>query len=146
MPTIREFWISMKSILRSARQIVNSELEPLNLTSAEGDILFHLLSNNDGLTQEKLTERLDVGKAAISRTVDSLVKKGYVKREHHPNDARAYRILLTEKAIDIGGSIENAYNGVYEIVKRDIPEAEFKRLALLISHVSDNLHAVEVKK
>ncbi|MEL7609308.1 MAG: MarR family transcriptional regulator [Bacillota bacterium] len=146
MPTIRDFWLSMKSVLRCARQIINAELEPLNLTSAEGDILFHLLTDNDGLTQEKLTERLDVGKAPVSRTVDSLVGKGYVKRVRHPNDARAYRITLTEKAVDIGASIENAYNGVYEIVKRGIPEAEFERLAVLLNRVAGNLHAAEVKK
>jgi DNA-binding MarR family transcriptional regulator len=136
----------MKSVLRSARQIVNAELEPLNLTSSEGDILFHLLADKDGLTQEKMAERLDIGKAAVSRTIDSLVKKGYVKREHQPDDARAYRITLTEKAFDISANIENAYNGVYEIVKRGIAETEFQHLAALLNRVADNLNAGEIKK
>ena len=40
MADVRDIWIHMKAILRSARQIVNSELASLNLTGAEGDIIF----------------------------------------------------------------------------------------------------------
>jgi len=146
MPTIRDFWLVMKDVLRCARHIINAELEPLNLTSAEGDILFHLLTGSDGFTQEKLAERLDVGKAAISRTVDSLVAKGYLQRAPHPSDARAYQLTLTEKAVDTGAKIEHAYNHVYEIVKKSIPESEFEQLALLLARVAENLHAVEVAR
>jgi DNA-binding MarR family transcriptional regulator len=146
MLTIRDIWLSMKSILRSARQIVNSELEPLNLTSAEGDVLFHLLAENDGLSQEKLAARLDIGKAAISRTVHSLADKGYVKREPQPGDARAYRVTLTEMAIDASARIEFAYNAVYEIVKRGIDDSEFQRLAVLLEKVAENLHLQEAKQ
>ncbi len=146
MPDIRDFWLALKSVLRSARLLINARLTPLNLTSAEGDILFHLLSDVGGLTQEKLTERLDVGKAAVSRTVDSLVKKGYVKREPHPSDARSHRVLATGKAEEIGLGIERAYNDVYELIKRDIPEEDFGRLALLLGRVADNLQATEGKE
>lgn len=144
MPTIQEFWLSMKSMLRSARHMINEELKPLNLTSAAGDILFHLLSEPDGLTQESLTERLDVGKAAVSRTVDSLVRKGYVKREPHPDDARAHRITLTEKAGEISARIAHVYNHIYELARKGIPEEEFLRTALLIHRVNENLHSAEV--
>jgi DNA-binding MarR family transcriptional regulator len=91
------FWLSIKSILRCARHRINRELEPLHLTSAEGDVLFHLLAEKEGLSQEELAERLDIGKAAISRTVASLADKGYVKRERRQDDARAYCVTLTEK-------------------------------------------------
>lgn len=146
MPTIREFWLSMKSVLRLARQIINAELKPLKLTSAEGDILFHLLFENNGLTQEQLAERLDIGKAAVSRIVDSLVKKGYAKREHHLNDARANLIMLTSKANEIEKLISNIYNNIYESAKKGIPEEEFQRTAILLDRVNDNLISIEVKK
>ena len=101
MADVRDIWIHMKAILRSARQIVNSELASLNLTGAEGDIIFHLLSASDGLSQEKLAERLDIDKAAISRTVNSLDSKGYIYRERQADDSRIYRVMLTDTVKDI---------------------------------------------
>jgi predicted transcriptional regulator len=53
--------------LRSARQIINAELEPLNLSGAEGNMLFLLLTGSNNLQQEQLAEQLDIGKAAVSR-------------------------------------------------------------------------------
>ena len=89
MPEERDIWIRMSAILRSARQIVNAELKPLNLSNSEGDILFHLLSANDGISQETLADRLDIGKAAVSRTVGSLEEKGFIRRRRLPEDSRA---------------------------------------------------------
>jgi len=146
MPTIRDFWLALKAVLRTARQQVSAALEPLGLTGAEGDILFHLLTESDGLTQEQLAERLDVGKAPISRSVASLAAKGYLRRERHPNDARAYCVNVTGKAVEISGQIQNAYNGVYLRAKQGLPEAEFERLAALLGHVAENLHSTEVKR
>lgn len=143
MLTIRDIWLRMKSILRSARQMINNQLKTLNLTSAEGDVLFHLLAESNGLSQENLAERLDIGKAAISRTVDSLVNKGYVTRERHPGDARAYLLKLTQMAIDAGVEIEYVYNSVYELVKQGINDSEFQRLAVLLEKVAENLHSQE---
>lgn len=139
MISIRDIWLSMKAILRSARQMVNAELAPLNLTGAEGDILFHLLDENEGLSQEELSERLDIGKAAVSRTVDSLVLKGYVARERRRDDARAYSVSVTETAKSAREKIEYAYQNIYEIVKCGIEETEFLRLTELLDRVEANL-------
>lgn len=145
MLSIQGFWLSLKSVLRLARQLINAELEPLDLTSSEGDILFHLVSAKDGLTQEELSERLDVGKAAISRTVDSLVKKGYVKRKQHPQDGRANIIELTEKANEISMIVSNIYNNVYMILKGDIAEEELQCVSNLLERVTKNLQLKGVK-
>jgi len=143
MTNIRELWRLMKSILRSARQIVHSELEALNLTGAEGDILFHLLFESDGLSQEMLAERLDIGKAAVSRTVYSLAEKGYVHRKRRPEDARAYHVMLTKAAIGASGRIERAYNAVYETALREIQSLDIQRVTALLEKVNENLQARE---
>jgi len=142
----RDIWIRMKAILRSARQIVNTELEPLDLTGAEGDILFHLLSESDEISQETLAERLDIGKAAISRTVGSLENKGYINRLRLPADSRAYRVKLTQKARKIRDKIDQAYKNVYEIALTGIDKSEFARLDRFLGVVHRNLDEWESKK
>ena len=142
MADVRDIWIHMKAILRSARQIVNSELASLNLTGAEGDIIFHLLSASDGLSQEKLAERLDIDKAAISRTVNSLDSKGYIYRERQADDSRIYRVMLTDTVKDISQRIENTYRTVYEIALRGINEPESESFTGCLK-VYENLNSQE---
>lgn len=143
MLDVRDIWIHMKAILRSARQIVNTELASLNLTGAEGDIIFHLLSTSDGLSQENLAQRLDIGKAAISRTVNSLDIKGYIHRERQADDSRTYRVTLTNAAKDVGERIEHAYRMVYEVSLSGISESEFLSFDSLLEKVYKNLNSRE---
>ena len=143
MLDVRDIWIHMKAILRSARQIVNSELTSLNLTGAEDDIVFHLLSTRDGLSQENLAERLDIGKAAISRIVNSLDSKGYIHRERQADDSRTYRVTLTDAAKDVSDRIEHAYRMAYEVSRRGISESEFESFDRLLQKVYENLNLGE---
>jgi DNA-binding MarR family transcriptional regulator len=146
MLDVRDIWIHMKAILRSARQIVNSELASLNLTGAEGDIIFHLLSTSDGLSQEKLAERLDIDKAAISRTVNSLDSKGYIHRERQADDSHTYRVMLTDAAKDVSKRIEHAYKTAYEVSLQGISESEFQSFDRLLEKVYENLHSRESER
>ncbi|MEU0784963.1 MarR family transcriptional regulator [Streptomyces sp. NPDC006173] len=51
----------------------------------------------EGATVTDLATHLGVTKQAASQLVDELVRKGYVERRPHPEDARARLILLTER-------------------------------------------------
>ncbi|PBC64713.1 MarR family transcriptional regulator [Streptomyces sp. Tue6028] len=50
-----------------------------------------------GATVTDLAAHLGVTKQAASQLVDELVRKGYVERHPHPDDARARLIVLTER-------------------------------------------------
>ncbi|MFI2377638.1 MarR family winged helix-turn-helix transcriptional regulator [Streptomyces sp. NPDC018964] len=50
----------------------------------------------DGATVTDLAVHLGVTKQAASQLVDELVRKGYVERRPHPEDARARLVVLTE--------------------------------------------------
>lgn len=143
MLSIRSLWVDMKGVLRAARQIINRELEPLNLSSAEGDILFHLLTGSNNLSQEKLSERLDIGKAAISRAVDSLESKDYVLRLRHSDDKRVYRVSLTEKAYSIGGRIVEIYEKLYMLARKGITDEDLSHIESVLARVAKNLQASE---
>lgn len=136
---IRKVWLEMKAILRAARQIIAEELEPHGLSSAEGDLLFLLLTGSNELSQEELAEQLDVGKAAVSRAIDSLEGKGYVVRRRHHQDRRAYSICLTERAFAIGPNITDIYDQLYKKVREGIPDEKFLGVEELLAKVAANL-------
>ncbi|GAA2499580.1 MarR family winged helix-turn-helix transcriptional regulator [Winogradskya humida] len=67
-----------------------------------------------GATVVQLAEHLDVTKQAASQMVDDLVRKGYVERHPHPDDARAKLITLTARGIACTRAAEEAATEVLE--------------------------------
>lgn len=51
----------------------------------------------DGATVTDLAAHLGVTKQAASQLADEVVRKGYVERRPHPDDARARLLVLTER-------------------------------------------------
>jgi len=147
--SIRDIWLFAHNIIRSSRQLVNEGLKPLNLSSAEGNILLHLLTQ-DGVTgalrQDDLVEQLDVSRPAVSRALDSLEGKGYVTRDKDPEDRRVSRVLLTERARKTGPRIEEVYERVYAVATEVASQQEIDAFIDLFSRVSDSFSAARSKR
>jgi DNA-binding MarR family transcriptional regulator len=136
MSGIRDIWVYAHNILRSSRLMINQELRSLNLSSAEGNILFHLMTQGDRLRQEQIVEQVDISKPAVSRALRSLEKKGYVVRKKDPADRRASQVLLTAKAHEIEPKVERVYNDVFAIAAQAASEEEIEHFIILFGRVS----------
>lgn len=145
MPEIRDIWLHAHNMIRSARRIINENLRPLNLSSAEGNILLHLLTQDHDIGQEQLVEQLDISKPAVSRALDSLEGKGYVTRQRDPDDKRAHRVRLTDKAREIGPAVEQVYNHVYMLAMEGISQEEFEYFVNLFGRMSENFAREQAK-
>ena len=146
MSEIRDIWLHAHNMIRSARQIINEDLRPLGLSSAEGNIMLHLFTHGREMGQEQLVEQLDVSKPAISRTLGSLVAKGYVTRQRDPDDKRAHRIRLTDRALEIGPAVEQVYNHIFELAVQGISRDELDCFMELFSRMSQNFAHGQKKK
>lgn len=146
MADIRDLWLPAHHMIRSARQIVNESLRPLNLSSAEGNILLHLLTQGEEMAQEQLVEQLDVSKPAISRALDSLEAKGFVARQQDPEDRRVHRVRLTAWAREIGPAVVQAYNQLYAIAMQGIAQEELDSFFRLFGRMSENFTRAQGKK
>ena len=139
MLLIRKYMVGNERGFTLASQIINAGLEPMNLSGAEGDVLFLLLTGSNHLRQEQLAEQLDIGKAAISRVIDSLESKGYVMRIRQDEDRRAYSVSLTDKAFSVGPGIKDIYDRLYMRIRKEITDDELLRVESLLSRVAANL-------
>ena len=146
MSEIKDVWLHAHNMIRSARQIINENLRPLNLSSAEGNILLYLLTQSQEMGQEQLVEQLDISKPAVSRALDSLEAKEYVTRQPDPDDKRAHRVRLTDKARAIGPAVEQAYNQVYSLAMQGISQDELDYFVKLFSRMSENFMRAQENK
>ena len=82
---------------RMARSHVDPCLAPLGIGFSQAQILVALYEG-DGVSQHEICNRLHIDKSAMARTIRRLVDEGYVMRLADPDDERAYRVVLTERA------------------------------------------------
>lgn len=146
MADIRDLWLHAHHMLRTARQIVNENLRPLNLSSAEGNILLHLLTQEEEMGQDQLVEQLDVSKPAVSRALDSLEGKGFVNRQQDQKDRRAHRVRLTEQARAIGPAVVQAYNHLYTVAMQGIAQEELDEFVRLFARMDENFLRMQAEK
>lgn len=82
---------------RNIQQELKEVIEPFGLTVGEEPYFMELMYE-DGITQDELTNRINVDKSATARAVKSLEEKGFLKREIDYKDRRSKRLYLTEEA------------------------------------------------
>ena len=118
---LTKFRASLRVLEREIERQLLSESGCCGVSLMQCHILLEL-SAAGALSLKDLEDRLDTDKAALSRTVDTLVRDGLVVREQDRKDRRYVRIELTKA----GGSkvlfIDAACNVFYEELFRKIPE------------------------
>lgn len=80
-------------VSRLRRSAFDRCVKPLNLTRSQWWVLA-FLSREDGTTQTRLAEELDVGKVAMGGLIDRLERGGFVRRESDASDRRVKRVYL----------------------------------------------------
>lgn len=79
-------------------ELVKKALKPFNLTHAQLNALYILYDNHPGpVSANALKERILVTNPDVTRLLDRLVVKGYVKRDICPDNRRKIDISLTEQ-------------------------------------------------
>jgi MarR family transcriptional regulator, transcriptional regulator for hemolysin len=141
MSGIKDIWAYAHNIIRTSRQLINDDLKPLGLSSAEGNILLQLLTLDQAPLQEQIVETLDISKPAVSRALDSLEDKGYIRRIQDTTDKRAKRVYLSAKARQIGPQIVTIYSHVFSIGAQGISEDEIREFISLFARVSASFSA-----
>jgi DNA-binding MarR family transcriptional regulator len=100
--------------------LLDAETTPCGapMSSAEAHAITVL--RNEGLHQGVLGEQIGLGKSSMSRLVDGLERRGWVRRANDPNDGRARILELTDKGHEVAT----------EVIRR-----RAHRLSTLLEHV-----------
>lgn len=95
---------SMGFLLAKAYQrswaLFKKEIDPYEITPPQFGLLAFLWQQ-DGLTQAELSEKSQVDRTTTGGLIDRLEKIGVVERHPHPQDRRAYLIMLTLKGKEL---------------------------------------------
>ena len=128
-------------IIQDGQVCLNMALSKYGLSSSEANVLMFLYSSGDGIPQDTIVSGTAVSKAAISRTVDSLVRKGFLSRTRNSTDKRLYQVWLTEKARNLQDYIQDQYNQMVTAASRGVPQDKVEEFTSIFRQVAENLDA-----
>lgn len=111
-------------LYRQSQQYINCALKRLNVNSSEF-IFMMALYNNEGISQENLSDLLQINKAATARAIKSLEQKGFVYRIIDEKDKRAYKVYTTEEGKSCKEKIHTVRKGWTDIIAEGMDEETF---------------------
>lgn len=129
-PTKRQ----ITKIAREAARFTVLSLKEEGIGSSELDFI-HAVRKNPGITQQKLSEKLGLDKAAIARQAASLEKKGFLIRKSNPLDRRSRILFATEKADRLKHTKAGIETCFYEWLLDGFSDQEKKTFAALLERL-----------
>ena len=129
--------------LRQAyRSAVQAQLDAAGLREVGHPLLLCILrgaAQEPDLTQRELARRLEVSPAAVTTSLKSLEKRGYIHREPQPGDARRNRVCLTDEGRQAVETCAACFQRVNDRLVRGLSEEEKEQMRRLFRKMLDNL-------
>lgn len=122
-------------LMRQLNLFFGHELSDVEITASELMYLSQLYIR-DGLTQEEMAAVITVDKAATTRTIQGMEKKGLVRREAHEENYRAKRVYLTDKAKNAEPRIRELQKKWVDFITQDMTQKEAEVFAAQLKKMS----------
>ena len=112
---------------RKIQQDLKDVVSPFGINVGE-EPYFMTLVNEDGLTQDELTKRVMVDKAATTRAVKSLEEKGFIIRKIDSADKISKRLYLTSKGKEIAEPLRSALWTYNQSLTKDWTDEQYEEI------------------
>jgi len=93
----QSFGFLVSDVARLLRRNFDKRAQKIGLSRAQWQVLAWL-KRNEGISQTKLADLLEMSPMTLVRLIDRLEMRGLVERRAHPSDRRVYRLYLAGNA------------------------------------------------
>ena len=137
------FTTSVTKAYKCIQKIKLAETERMGLKANHVMYMYYLGKNPAGLTATELCKLCIEDKAAVSRTIVDLTKKGFVKPVES-DSSRKYRtkIMLTQEGIEINKKFKEAIATAVSKASSDLNDADRENFYRILFNITDNLEMI----
>ena len=121
----------------------NNYLKEYDISPEQWSLVFRVVERS-GLTQKELSDSTYKDQANITRSIDRLEQKGFLKRIENPNDRRSFQLVPTQDAIALVERIIPLSQAFNAQLTQGFSEEEIKMLIALLNKVHHNLEGKSV--
>lgn len=143
MPTTR--YRALIQLLRTAEDLWNASRDFFahwDLSPSQFNLLNVLFGQIDGLSQSELSRLLIMHRSNATGLIDRLERRGLVRRNPHPSDRRAYRVILTDAGVRLLEAIYPHYYAAADRVWAEVPESKVGEILDELQNLAANASAV----
>lgn len=125
-------------IYRQANVFFSKEFSKFEIGS--GQYLFMIqLYNHDGISQEELSDLVNIDKGTTAKAIKKLQESGLVTRSKDDSDKRINRIYLTKKALSIKKDFFNTLTKWENMLTANLNENEIYQGLNILNKLSKNV-------
>ncbi|MFB5661929.1 MarR family winged helix-turn-helix transcriptional regulator [Alteribacillus sp. HJP-4] len=117
---------------------IKEKLSDYNL-APEQNLIMMLLWEQNGLTQNEISQKLNKDKTNVARMAYNLEKKGFIQRVHTAGDKRSLKLSLTEKGHNLGELVIPIAEEFHKMVTSGLTDKEITELRRLLSIIHRNV-------
>ncbi|MGM0123167.1 hypothetical protein IGI37_000533 [Enterococcus sp. AZ194] len=125
-------------------QEIDNELSQFEL-SVEQSRIIAILNEQGTMCQNELALNLNKNKATITRMLNSLEKKQFIKKEKDPENWKQNNILLTEKGIEVFVKVKQVSMEINRRINKNLSAEEKNQLIKLVNKVRSGLIIEQTK-
>ena len=126
------------SFMRAKRARLEKLLEGQGVHPGQAPMLFAIF-NEDGLTQKRLGEKMNLKPASVTIMLRRLQKAGLISKLPDEKDLRVFRVRLTEKGEGIKAAVRNAIEAVEKDACSKLSDAEVEALRDMMARMKEGL-------
>ena len=114
------------------------------MTGTHGWAIGFFYHNRDrDVFQKDFEQEFNIRRSTASNILYLIEKNGLIKRESVPYDARLKKITLTQKAIDVQGVVDKAFENLEGTMRQGISEEELEVFFRVIDKINNNLERTD---
>ncbi|MCA1952810.1 MAG: MarR family transcriptional regulator [Hyphomicrobiales bacterium] len=133
-------WLAVARTSALWHQRLAADIAPLGLRMNQFDIMANLLYE-PGMTQQRLAEKIFVGRSNLSMSLPDMEATGWVRREPDAEDRRVKRLFLTPEGESVARLALEAECRLLDEMMEALSETECNQLGDYMRRIGDRLRA-----
>lgn len=129
-------------LYRDVARIEREEMEKYGLKGSLAQYLSILTRFPEGITATRLCEVCDKDKAAVSRAVADMERKGLLYRQNAGDSGYRALLMLTEAGREAAGFVHRRAQWAVEAAGRGLTEEQRAVFYQTLNQIADNLHRI----
>lgn len=135
----RCLYFNINALTRAVNRTWDEAFAEFDLSPAHAYLL-RLVLPQPGLTPKQISQELKLEKSTVTRFLDVLEKKGFIKRVKNTSaDAREQAIYPTKKSEKIAEQLEMQGNALYKKMVKNIGKSELTNLVSELREIETKL-------
>lgn len=139
MPEIKHIGPLIKMLSNAVEQKINTDVQKMDLTSAQMFILHFICRNNDkGICQKDIEAEFELTHATVSGIIARLESKGFVECVNNGEDKRKKSIRATEKAFLCDCKIKKSIDETEAQLLKGLSDSQKEFLCSILFQMLEN--------